>query len=322
MTEENTLTSLSEAMAEAVEKAAAATVLVDGRERIPASGIVYAADLILTADHVVERNDGVQVFLPDGTELTATVAGRDPGNDLALLRLEGANAQLPELADGPGRIGQVVMALGRPSLEGVQASLGIVSAIGGPVRTHRGGLLEGHIRTDAIPYPGFSGGPLIDAAGQVLGINTSGLGMGQSLAIPTAVAWRAAASLAEHGSVKRGFLGIRAQPVEVPAESQASLNREQPTGLLLVGIEKDSPAAEGGLIVGDILVGINGEAIIEHDELLAKLTGDVVGQATSIEVLRGGQPTEVSVTIAEREAQPHRRGRQRGFWGHRHHGGR
>jgi S1-C subfamily serine protease len=152
----------------------------------------------------------------------------------------------------------------------------------------------------------------------VLGINTSGLGMGQSLAIPTSVAWRAAASLAEHGSVKRGFLGIRAQPVEVPAESQAALNREQPTGLLLVGIEKDSPAAAGGLMVGDILVGIGGEAIVEHDELLAKLTGDVVGQATPIEVLRGGQPTEISVTIAEREAQPHR-GR-RGFWGHGHHG--
>ncbi|MDX1436657.1 MAG: trypsin-like peptidase domain-containing protein [Anaerolineales bacterium] len=321
MSEETTLTTLSQSMADAVDKAAASTVMVDGRERFPASGIVYAADLILTANHVLERNENVTVFLPDGAELAASVAGRDPGNDLALLRLENATVELPELADGPGRVGQLVMALGRPTLEGIQASLGIVSAVGGPVRTHRGGLLEGHIRTDAIPYPGFSGGPLMDAAGRVLGINTSGLGMGQSLAIPTTVAWRAAASLAEHGSVKRGFLGIRAQPVEVPAEAQKALGREQPTGLLLVGVEDGSPAAEGGLMVGDILVGIGGGAIFEHDELLARLAGDVVGQSTSIEIVRGGQRREVSVTVAEREEQPHRgHGRRRMFWRQGHHG--
>jgi S1-C subfamily serine protease len=322
MTEDTTLTSLSQSMADAVDKAAASTVMVDGRERFPASGIVYAQDLILTANHVVERNENVRVFLPDGTEVTASVAGRDPGNDLALLRLENVSVQLPDLADGLGRVGQLVMALGRPTLEGIQASLGIVSAVGGPVRTHRGGLLEGHIRTDAIPYPGFSGGPLMDAAGGVLGINTSGLGMGQSLAIPTAVAWRAAASLAEHGSVKRGFLGVRAQPVEVPAGAQESLGREQPTGLLLVGVEDGSPAAEGGLMVGDILVGIGGDAVLEHDELLAKLAGDVVGKAIPIEILRGGERKAVSVTVAEREDQPHRgHGRRRMFWRQGHHGG-
>jgi S1-C subfamily serine protease len=305
MTNETTLSALSESMADAVEKAGKSTVLVDGRERFPASGILYAADQVLTADHVVERTDDIRVMLPDGKELSATLAGRDPGNDLALLRLESAGGQIPELAEGPGRVGQLVMALGRPFPDGIQASLGIVSAVGGPVRTHRGGLLEGHIRTDAIPYPGFSGGPLVDAAGRVLGINTSGLGMGQSLAIPTGVAWRAAASLAEHGSVRRGFIGIRAQPVDIPQDAGKALGREQATGLLLVGVESDSPAAQGGLMVGDILVGIGGQAIEEHDELLARLAGDVVGQSIPVEVLRGGQPKTVEVTIGDREEYPH-----------------
>jgi S1-C subfamily serine protease len=315
MNEETPLTALSASMADSVENAARSTVLVDGRERFPASGIVYAADLILTADHVVERNENIRVFLPDGAELPAALAGRDPGNDLALLRLEGAGAQVPEVAEAPARVGQIVLALGRPTLEGVQASLGVVSAVGGPVRTHRGGLLEGHIRTDAIPYPGFSGGPLVDASGRVLGINTSGLGMGQSLAIPAPLAWRLAASLAEHGSVKRGFLGVRAQPVEIPVEAQGALGRDQATGLLLVGVEEGSPAAKAGLMVGDILVGIANQAVEEHDQLLARLSGDVVGQATAFEILRGGQPKAVEVTVGEREDIPHQGRHRRGmFW--------
>jgi S1-C subfamily serine protease len=303
-------------MADAVENAARSSVLVDGRERFPASGVVYARDLILTADHVVERDENIRVFLPDGAEMAAALAGRDPGNDLALLRLEGANAQAPEVAETPARVGQIVMALGRPTLEGIQASLGIVSAVGGPVRTHRGGLLEGHIRTDAIPYPGFSGGPLVDASGRVLGINTSGLGMGQSLAIPVSLAWRLAASLAEHGSVKRGYLGVRAQPVDIPAEAQTALGRKQDTGLLLVGVEDGSPAMKAGLMVGDILVGIAGEAVEEHDQLLARLSGEAVGQATPFEILRGGQPKVIQVTAGEREAHPHhdRHGHRGMFW--------
>ncbi len=313
----NTLIELSDAMAAAVEKAGVAIVQVNARRRFPASGIVYAADLILTADHVVERDEDISVVLPDGTELSASVAGRDPGNDLALLRLEKAAAVPAELAEGEARVGQFALALGRPTGEGLQASLGIVSAIGGPARTRRGGLLERHLRTDAIPYPGFSGGPLVDASGRVLGINTSGLGHGASLAIPASHAWQIAAALAEHGSVKRGFLGVRSQPVEIPAESQKALGRSQETGLLLIGIEEGSPAAQAGLMVGDILVGLAGEVVEEHDALFGQLTGGVVGQPTPVEVLRGGQPQKVTVTVGERE-EPQRGGR-RGhgmFWGH------
>ena len=298
---DNPLIAFSDAMADAVAKAGAATVLVDARRRHPASGIGYAPGLVLTADHVVERDDEVRVVLPDGSESGASVAGRDPGNDLALLRLDGAGLVTAERAVQEARVGQIALALGRPNLEGIQASLGVVSAIGGPVRTGRGGLLERYLRTDTIPYPGFSGGPLVDAAGRLLGINTSGLWQGGSLTIPASLAWSVAETLAQHGRVRRGFLGVRSQPVPIPAAQRQALGRDQATGLLLVGVEEDGPAARGGLLVGDILVGLAGQPVTDPDELLAQLVGSIIGQASPVQVLRGGQPLTLQVIISERK---------------------
>ena len=174
----NPLTAFSESLVQAVAKAGESTVMVNGRHRMPASGIVYAPGLILTADHVVERDEDISVTLANGTSANASIAGRDPGNDLVLLRLEKTSATPAEKANQEAQVGQVVIALGRPSLEGIEASFGIVSAVGGPARTGRGGLLERYLRTDAIPFPGFSGGPLIDTEGRVVGLNTSGLAHG------------------------------------------------------------------------------------------------------------------------------------------------
>lgn len=299
--ENNPLTALSDAMVAAVEKAGAATVMVNARRRLPASGIAFAADQILTADHVVERDEDIQVVLPDGSQLAASVAGRDPGSDLTLLRLNSAAAAPAEAASRSAQVGQLVLALGRPSTGGIQASLGVVSAIGGPLRSGRGGLLEQHMRTDAIPYPGFSGGPLVDAAGRVVGINTSGLGRGVSLSIPVSLAWNLAGTLAEHGHVRRGFLGVRSQPVAIPPAQQSALGREQASGLLLVGVESGSPADKGGLLVGDIIVAIAGQVVTDPDELVASLSGSVVGAPTPLEVLRGGVPATITVTIGERK---------------------
>jgi S1-C subfamily serine protease len=298
---DNPLIAFSEAMADAVAKAGAATVLVDARRRHPASGIGYKPDLVLTADHVVERDDEIRIVLPDGSELAAVIAGRDPGNDLALLRLDGVGLVTAECAAQEARVGQIALALGRPNLEGIQASLGVVSAVGGPVRTGHGGLLERYLRTDTIPYPGFSGGPLVDAAGRLLGINTSGLWQGGSLTIPATLAWSMAETLAQHGRVRRGFLGVRSQPVSIPAAQRQSLGRDQGTGLLLVGVEEDGPAARGGLLVGDILVGLAGQPVTDPDELLEHLVGSIIGQASPVEVLRGGQPLTVQVIISERK---------------------
>lgn len=293
----NTLQEFSDALADAAERAGKSTVMVDARKRLPASGIAIAADLILTADHVVERDEDIKVTLSDGTETSARVAGRDPGSDLAVLKLDSASATPAEPTKTPARVGQIALALGRPSTNGIEASLGTVSAINGPVRTGRGGMLDEYIRTDTISYPGFSGGPLVGADGTVLGINTSGLSQGAAITIPADLAWKIADTLAKHGHIKRGYLGIRSQTVDLPKNS---LKREQKTGLLVVGLESDSPAAKGGLMVGDILVGIAGAAIEHHDELFARLSGDVVGKSTSIDILRGGELKTVNVMIGER----------------------
>lgn len=296
----NILMELSDALAEAAEKAGKATVTVNARRRMPASGIAYAADLILTADHVVEREEDITVTLADGTEVPARLAGRDAGSDLAVLRLERAAATPAEVTDAPARLGQLALVLGRPSGDEIEASLGTVGAIGGPVRTARGGMLERYIRTDSISYPGFSGGPLVAADGTVLGLNTSGLGRGGAITIPADIAWKIAETLTKHGRIKRGYLGIRSQTVEIPGASQKALGRDQETGLLVVSVENDSPASRGGLIVGDILVAVAGQPVLHHDELFTRLGGDVAGTSTPVEVLRGGQPQTLNIVIGER----------------------
>jgi S1-C subfamily serine protease len=297
---QNILVELSDALADAAEKAGKATVLVNARRRLPASGIAYAADLILTADHIVEREEDIKVVLADGTEISAKVAGRDAGSDLAVLKLERAAAPVAEVTKSPARLGQIALVLGRPSRDGIEASLGTVSALGGPIRTGRGGMLERYIRTDSISYPGFSGGPLVAADGTVLGVNTSGLANGAAITIPADIAWRTAETLAKYGRIKRGYLGIRSQTVEISAAAQKVLKREQGTGLLVVGVEDDSPASQGGFIVGDILVAVAGVPVLHHDELFTRLNGDVAGKSTPIEILRGGQPQTVNVKVGER----------------------
>ena len=295
----NIFTELSEAMASAAEQAGKSTVLVDARHRIPASGIAFAKDMILTADHVVERDEDIKILLGDGTESTARLIGRDPGTDLAVLKLDSASATPADLAKTPARVGQFVLAIGRPSKRGIESSFGTVNAIGGPVRTGRGGMLESYIKTDVVSYPGFSGGPLINGEGQVFGINTSGFGSG-AITIPADVAWKVAETLAKHGKIKRGYLGIRSQTVNIPEDGQKQLKRKQETGLLIVGLEAESPAGAGGIMVGDILAGVAGEAIEHHDELFTRLSGDVVGKSTPLDVLRGGTLVVVDVVVGER----------------------
>lgn len=301
ISEINALTAFSESLVKVIEKAGEMTVLVNGRRRMPASGIIYTPELILTAEHVVERDEDITVTLADGTTINTTIAGRDPGNDVALLRLEKGTGTPAEKASHVAKVGQVVIALGRPSLEGIEASFGIVSAIGGPVHMGHGGMLERYLRTDAIPFPGFSGGPLIDTEGKVVGLNTSGLAHGAAITLPADVVWGVAENLAKFGYIKRGYLGIRSQPVELTADVRKALGRDQETGLLLVSVESGSPAEAGGLILGDILVGIEKQSVADHDELMVHLSGEAVGKPLSVQILRGGQPKDVTVTVGERK---------------------
>ncbi|MDR3574691.1 MAG: trypsin-like peptidase domain-containing protein [Anaerolineaceae bacterium] len=294
------LAAFSESLADSVALAGISTVLVNARHRIPASGIVFKPDLVLTADHVVEREEDIQVILQGGKELTATIAGRDSTRDLALLRLSESIAVPAAAASAPGRVGNIVLALGRPEPESVQVSLGVISSFGGPLHSRRGSLLEQYIRTDTIPFPGFSGGPLVNVRGEILGLNTSGLSMGYLLTIPVSLAWQAAEILSSQGHIPRAYLGVRSQVVEISAAQRQHLNRNQETALLLVSVEEDGPAAKSGLIVGDILVSINNQPVLDHEKLQEQIMKANVGSVVSVDLLRGGQLTSVAVTIGER----------------------
>ena len=206
----------------------------------------------------------------------------------------------PTTAHKPARIGEMVLALGRPDENGLQASLGVVSAIGGPVRTPMGGMLEKYLRSDTLPFPGFSGGPLISANGNLIGMNTSGLAMETLITIPIEVLWPAAEALAAHGHIRRPYLGVRSQTVNLSGPQQEALQRKQVTGLLLVNLEEKSPAASAGLIVGDILVGVNHQPITDHEELQIALNKFDARSQIPVEVLRGGKPTIFQVTLGER----------------------
>ena len=294
------LTDFSNSLTSAVEKGGQSTVLVDARKRYPASGIAYAADLVLTADHVVTRDD-IRVLTPDGKTVSASVAGRDPGTDLALLRLSEKALKPASLAKADAKVGQLVLALGRPTPAGMQASWGLVTAIGGPVRTARGGLLDEYLQTETTSYPGFSGGPLVDSEGDVLGLNTSGLTHGSALTLPAKFAWRIADALAKHGSVKRGYLGVRSQVVDLPEAAKTNLKRDQVSGLLVAWLESGGPAERGGILVGDILVAVAGQHISDPDDLFVALNSDTVGKSVAVEILRGGQLTTINVTAGERK---------------------
>ena len=296
------LTALSNQMADAVERVAKSLVTVNGRERQSATGIVIANELVLTADHVVERDDNLTVVAPDGTQLAAQLVGRDPSTDLAVLRVAGLSAEPASRSgaspDAPARVGQLVLAVGLPGDEGPMASSGVVSAIGGPMRGN-GVNLEQYIRTDATPYPGFSGGPLVDATGAVLGMLTTGLARGATLAIPIAIALRVAETLTKQGTVKRGYLGVISQQVKLPPNQRGGQSQEH--GLLVMRVEDASPAEQSGVLMGDILVSIDGQAVTNADDLLALLTGERVGKPVSLGVIRGGNLQSVSVVVGQRK---------------------
>jgi S1-C subfamily serine protease len=291
----STAQQFSDSLAAAVEAAARSIVTIDARDRQTATGLVWSADGdILTADHVIQRDDNINVILPDGTKHAAKILGRDPSSDLALLKIDARGLTVPELADV--KIGHLVFAIGRP--DDLQADLSSVIAMGGFVRLHHR-RLEAYIQSGVTMYPGFSGGPLVDASGRVVGINSSGLVHGASLAIPIAAARKVAEALKQHGSVKRGFLGVVTQPVKL-AEAQAqALN--QTVGLMVISTEAGGPADKGGVMQGDVLVAVGSDPLIDIDSLQAALGPETVGQTVAVKVIRGGEVKTLSVVVGARE---------------------
>ncbi|MDX1524543.1 MAG: trypsin-like peptidase domain-containing protein [Anaerolineae bacterium] len=295
------LQNLSTALGGTVEAAGSSVVQVNARRRMPASGIVWDADgTIVTANHVVRHDDNIKIGLADGQTVSGSLVGRDPTTDLAVIKAESSGLTPATWAEfnGEVKVGHLVLALGRPG-KTVQATLGIVSALGSDWRTPAGGKVEHYLQTDVVMYPGFSGGPLVSATGQVLGLNTSALLRGVSLAVPTPTVQRVVETLQTHGRVRRGYLGVSTQAVRLPADLQTQLNQE--TGLLLAAVEPDSPAAQGGLLLGDTIVSVDESAVRQHDDLVGLLSADRVGTDVTIKFVRGGQVQETGVTVGERD---------------------
>jgi S1-C subfamily serine protease len=279
---------------------------------------------VVTADHAIETEEDITSILPDGREAQAQLVGRDPGSDLALLRVEGAD--LPAAAVAPPeatKVGNLVLAVGRPTRGGPQASVGIVSAIGGEQglglmrlmrgpRHHRGRMqLDRYIRSDVTFFPGFSGGPLIDVEGRAIGINVSLIGgprmfrlareaFGQGFTVDAASVTKVVDLLRTHGRVRRACLGIASQPVMLP-EAIANELDEQTTGLLIMSVEANTPGSGAGLLVGDILIGIEGSPIRDAEDLQEALGPERIGATVRLQLVRGGARHELSVTLGVRD---------------------
>jgi S1-C subfamily serine protease len=295
------LQNLSNALATTVAEAGSHVIRVEARRRLPASGIAWSADgIIVTAHHVVRQEDNIKVGLPNGHTAPASLIGRDPTTDLAVLRAEGIDLTPPALAEPEDLyVGHLVLALGRPG-QTVQATLGIVSALGEKSwRTPVGGQVDRYLQTDVVMYPGFSGGPLVNAFGRVVGLNTSALARGVSLAIPGSTVGRVVETLLKHGRVQRGYLGVSTQPVRLPDALGRQLGQE--TALLVVTVEPDSPADKGGLMLGDTIVAVENTSIRHYDDLLSQLGADRVGTTVTVRFVRGGQVEAVKVMVGERK---------------------
>jgi serine protease DegQ len=294
------LRDFSNAMADAVAGAGPSVVQVQGQRR-PASGVVYQNDTVLTTTGALGREDGLRVRRPDGGEVDAELIGWDPASSLALLRANGLDLRVLTPASDPPRVGHLALALARSWSNALTASAGIVSVIGGPLRTGRRRSIAEVLRTTAPMHQGFAGGAFVNVDGHLVGITTASEIRGLGVVIPASIALKTAAAVLEHGRLKRGYLGIAGQPVTLP-EGQRQ-DDEHPTALLVVAVTSGSPAAGAGVLVGDVMLAFDGKPVESPEDLLDLLVGDRVGRTVPLRILRGRDSVDLNVTVGERPEQ-------------------
>jgi S1-C subfamily serine protease len=297
--------SFSQELAAAAEQAGPSVVTVHARHRVPSSGIHWRKGIVVTANHTVRREDDIAVLGHAGKRATAKLAGRDPGTDLAVLRLDQDDTSaIPQFADAANlKLANFVLALGRTRIGNLVASAGIVGGLGGEWRTWHGGRIDQNIRLDLSLYPGFSGGPLVSVEGKVLGLNTSGFGRGRAVTIPGSTVSRVADELLEKGYIARPYLGIAMQPVAVPEALRGKLKSSAAGGLMVLHVEPGGPADKAGIVLGDVIVELEGKPALDTDRIQDLLASAKVNEKIGINVIRGGAPLELSVTLGERPAK-------------------
>jgi S1-C subfamily serine protease len=294
------LETLSNELSSAAEAVGGSVVAIYGRRWMPSSGIQWRKGVIVTAHHTIRREEDITVVVEGGKSVKATLAGRDPSTDLAILKLpEDASLPLAPFSDAPVKLGHFVLGLGRSRSSTLVASAGIVGGLSGEWQPRRGGRVDQHIRLDLELYPGFSGGPLVNAQGKVVGINTRGLARGRGVTIPNATVNRVVEELLEKGHIARPYLGVAMQPVAVP-EALRSKAKDATSALLVVHVEKASPAEKAGILLGDIVTELHGEALQDTGDILDLLGTAKVGETVKAMVLRGGAPVAVSIKLEDR----------------------
>jgi S1-C subfamily serine protease len=298
--ESSSLLALSNNLADAVERAGRAVVAVNARHRIPSSGVHWRTGVIVTADHTVRRDEEITVTLPDNRTVAATLIGRDSSTDLAVLKLQDVDLPTAEIGDTDAlKVGNIVLAVARPGDRGLSASLGVVSAKGIAQRNWCGGQTEGFIKLDLSLYPGFSGSPLVDATGTVVGINTVGP-RSMVLAIPVATVNRVIDTLLEKGRITRGYLGLGMQPVLLPDRLKNALNLSSNGGVIVINVEANGPADRAGVLIGDVLISLDRQPISDTGDVQAMLGSESVGKTLNAQIIRGGALVEVPIAIGER----------------------
>jgi S1-C subfamily serine protease len=289
---------LSDALAGVVSAVAPSVVAVEARRRVPSSGIVWSENTVVTANHTVEADEDIELSLADGRTLAASVAGRDPATDLALLSVEEGGLPVPQWADSAGlKVGHLVLSVARPG-DAEWATHGIVSALGDAWRTRAGGRIDRYLQTDLDLFRGFSGSALADLGGRVVGLNTSGLLRGFSLAVPTETIRRVAQELQTRGKMQRGYLGISSYPVRLPEDLGSELG--QAGALLIFSVQPESPAAKAGLMLGDVLAQLDGTPVAQFGELVELLDEERIGAEATIKLVRAGKPLDLKVTVGAR----------------------
>ena len=288
----NSLAELSRDLAQAVETGSASVVAVHGRPHIPSSGILWKDGVIVTTDHTLKRDEDLTITLPGGRNLPATLAGRDGGTDIAVLKIDATGASAAKTVDDASiKQGNLVLALGRRGENGIGASFGVISSLGGAWRTWRGGQIERFIAPDVNVYYGFSGGALVDVEGSIVGLNTTGLTRGSGITIPATTVTRVVNDLLTRGHVQRGYLGVGLHPVSLPDGRK---------GVVVLSIEPNGPAAKAGIFVGDVLVALQGQPVEDTDDVQSHLGAESVGNAIEATIVRGGADTKVSLVPGER----------------------
>lgn len=293
------LQNLSDDLATAVATVSPSLVAIHARRRIPSSGILWRPDVVVTNHHTLQREEGIAVTLHDGRRVNATLAGRDPTTDVAVLRLERAAGEPARPSAAEPVVGQLALALGRPGPD-VTAALGIISAVGGEWRTWSGGRIDRYLRLDVAIYDGFSGGALADAGGSVIGMNSSGLSRASAITIPLSTVVRVAEQLLATGRVKRGYVGLGLQPVRLPASTVQKHGLQQDVGLIVVSLEDHAPASSAGVQLGDVIVAFDGVPAADPADLLAHLGGERIGTTATLRVVRAGDIVDIPLVIGER----------------------